>query len=49
MLRHGASLMAYTPPNIFADGTVMQAAQVAANNTALRTYLNIGVASADIT
>lgn len=41
--------MAYTPPNAFTAGTTMSAAAVAANNTAIRTYMNVAIVDADIT
>jgi len=40
--------MAYTPPNTFVTATPILAADVAANQKALRTYLNVGIIAADI-
>lgn len=40
--------MAYTPPNVFTTATPILAAAVAANQKALRTYLNVGIIAADI-
>lgn len=41
--------MSFTPPNVFVANTPMTGADLSANNTALRTYLNVGIAQADIT
>ena len=40
--------MAYTAPYAFTAGTTMSAAEVAANNTAIRTYMNVAIVDADI-
>ena len=40
--------MAYTPPNTFADGTLLPSAEVEENNDALRVYLHRGVQTADL-
>jgi hypothetical protein len=40
--------MAYTPPNVFVASTPMTGATLSGNNTALRTYLNVGIVQADI-
>ena len=40
--------MAFTAPNVFVSNTPMTGAALSANNTALRTYLNVGIVQADI-
>jgi hypothetical protein len=41
--------MAFSAPNVFVANTPMTGATLSANNTALRTYLNVGIVQADIT
>lgn len=40
--------MSYTPPNVFADGTPLLAADVKENDDALRVYLHEGVVAGDL-
>lgn len=40
--------MAYTPPNVFVASSTIVAADLAENQKALRTYLNVGIIAADI-
>jgi hypothetical protein len=40
--------MAFSAPNVFVANTPMTGATLSANNTALRTYLNVGIVQADI-
>jgi hypothetical protein len=40
--------MAYTPPNTFVDGQLLQATEVEANNSALRVFLHRGVTNNDL-
>jgi len=40
--------MAFSAPNVFVAATPMTGAALSANNTALRTYLNVGIVQADI-
>jgi hypothetical protein len=40
--------MAYTPPNTFADGTLLTAAAVEGNSEALRVYLHDGITGGDL-
>lgn len=41
--------MSFTPPNVFVANTPMTGAALSANNTAVRTYLNVGIVAADLT
>lgn len=40
--------MAYTPPNVFANGTSLDAGLVQGNNDALKTYIDGGAVTADV-
>lgn len=40
--------MAYTPPNVFANGTSLDATLVQGNNDALKTYVDGGAVSGDV-
>ena len=40
--------MAFSAPNVFVANTPMTGAALSANNTAMRTYLNVGIVQADI-
>jgi hypothetical protein len=40
--------MSYTPPAVFADGTVLTSASLEGNSEALRVYLHRGIASGDL-
>lgn len=40
--------MAYTPPNVFANGTSLNAGLVQANNDAMKTYIDGGAVSGDV-
>jgi hypothetical protein len=40
--------MPYSAPNVFVAGTPMSGPDLSENNTALRTYLNVGIVAADI-
>lgn len=41
--------MPFSAPNVFVANTPMTGATLSANNTALRTYLNVGIVAADLT